>query len=145
MLINYLQPVVKEMLKGWLLSPGGGGSEELSLDNTGRLRPKGVPFSGFQVMDDSQWRFLAQQSVTLRCIDMNGCDFVPTLKPYQQQQSYSGLRSPGRSSSTYLWNDPWVQTFNIYILCCAENRHCKFLTLSSGLWLAQGSLALHKN
>ena len=82
MLINYLQPVVKEMLKGWLLSLGaGGGSEELSLDNTGRLRPKGVPFSGFQVMDDSQWRFLAQQSVTLRCIDMNGCDFVPTLNP----------------------------------------------------------------
>ena len=24
---------------------------------------------------------------------------------YQQQQSYSGLRSPGRSYSTYLWND----------------------------------------
>ena len=27
MLINYLQPVVKEMLKGWLLSPGGGGGK----------------------------------------------------------------------------------------------------------------------
>ena len=30
----------------------------------------------------------------------------------QQQQSYSGLSSPGRSNSTYLWNDPWVQTFH---------------------------------
>ena len=29
----------------------------------------------------------------------------------QQQQSYSGLSSPGRSNSTYLWNEPWVQTF----------------------------------
>ena len=32
----------------------------------------------------------------------------------QQQQSYSGLRSPGRSNSTYFWDDswPWVQTFH---------------------------------
>ena len=30
----------------------------------------------------------------------------------QRQQSYSGLRSPGRSNSTYLWNDSWVQTFH---------------------------------
>ena len=25
---------------------------------------------------------------------------------------YSGLRSPGRSKSTYFWNDSWVQTFH---------------------------------
>ena len=31
---------------------------------------------------------------------------------YQQQQSCSGLRSPGRSYSTHLWNDSWVQTFH---------------------------------
>ena len=31
---------------------------------------------------------------------------------YQQQQSCSGLRSPGRSNSTYFWNDSWVQTFH---------------------------------
>ena len=31
---------------------------------------------------------------------------------YQQQQSCSGLRSPGRSNSTYCWNDCWVQTFH---------------------------------
>ena len=30
----------------------------------------------------------------------------------QQQQSYSGPRSPGRSNSTYFWNDSWVQTFH---------------------------------
>ena len=30
----------------------------------------------------------------------------------QQQQSYSGLRSPGRSNSTFFWNDSWVQTFH---------------------------------
>ena len=30
----------------------------------------------------------------------------------QQQQSYSGLHSPGRSNSTYFWNDSWVQTFH---------------------------------
>ena len=29
----------------------------------------------------------------------------------QQQQCYSGLRSPGRLYSTYLWNASWVQTF----------------------------------
>ena len=30
----------------------------------------------------------------------------------QQQQSYSALLSPGRSNSTYFWNDSWVQTFH---------------------------------
>ena len=30
----------------------------------------------------------------------------------QQQQLYSGLRSPGRLNSTYFWNDSWVQTFH---------------------------------
>ena len=30
----------------------------------------------------------------------------------QQQQSYSGLPSPGRSNSTYFWNDSWVQAFH---------------------------------
>ena len=34
------------------------------------------------------------------------------LSHCQQQQSYSGLRSPGRSNSTYFWNDSWVQTFH---------------------------------
>ena len=30
----------------------------------------------------------------------------------QEQQSHSGLRSPGRSNSAYFWNDSWVQTFH---------------------------------
>ena len=38
---------------------------------------------------------------------------VKNVSHCQQQQSYSaGLRSPGRSNSTYFWNDSWVQTFN---------------------------------
>ena len=37
---------------------------------------------------------------------------VRSVWPKQQQQSYSGLRSPGRSNSTYFWNDSWVQTFH---------------------------------
>ena len=36
----------------------------------------------------------------------------------QQQQSCSELRSPGRSNSTYLWNDSWVQTCHSYTLLC---------------------------
>ena len=31
---------------------------------------------------------------------------------YCQQQSNSGLLSPGRSRSTYLWNKSWAQTFH---------------------------------
>ena len=38
-----------------------------------------------------------------------GCQNV---SHHLQQQSYSGLRSPGRSNSTYFWNEPWVQTFH---------------------------------
>ena len=149
MLINYLQPVVKETLKGWLLSPegGGGGGGRRAFPGLYReASPERCTF--FRLEGDGRFTttiFSAtKRCVALRCVDMKSCNFVPTLKPYQKQQSYSGLRSPGGSYLTYLWNDPWVQAFNIYTLCCAENRHCKFLTLPSGLWLAQGSLALHK-
>ena len=60
----------------------------------------------------------------------------------QQQQSYSGLRSPGRSNWTF-WNESWVQTFHRkalvkliisnnklmieqgkYNQISGENRHC---------------------
>ena len=34
----------------------------------------------------------------------------------QQQQSYSGLRSPGRSNLTYFSNDSWAQTFHSFNL-----------------------------
>ena len=36
------------------------------------------------------------------------------------QQSYSGLLSPGRSCSTYLWNDSWVPAFHMLILSVKE-------------------------
>ena len=39
-------------------------------------------------------------------------DQIPSTDVIQQQQSYSGLHSPGRSNSTYFWNDFWVQTFH---------------------------------
>ena len=35
--------------------------------------------------------------------------------------SCSGLCSPGRSNSTYLWNDSWVQTFHSYTLRQIKN------------------------
>ena len=145
MLINYLQPVVKEMLKGWLLSPGGGGERRTFPGQYREASPERCAF--FRLSGDGRFT-MTIFSATKRYVALHWYEWLrlcSNIKPYQQQQSYSGLRSPGRSSSTYLWNDPWVQTFNIYILCCAENRHCKFLTLPSGLWLAQGSLALHKN
>ena len=46
----------------------------------------------------------------------------------QQQQSYSGLRSPGRSNSTYFWNDSWVQTFRNSLIISVP---CKHIALSS--------------
>ena len=44
-----------------------------------------------------------------------GCRNVSHCK---QQQSYSGLCCPGRSYSTFLWNDSWVQTFHSCSLKC---------------------------
>ena len=41
---------------------------------------------------------------------------------------YSGLRSPGRSKSTYFWNDFWVQTFNRFRL--AKQQLCPYFTPS---------------
>ena len=40
------------------------------------------------------------------------CTGCRNVSHCQQQQSYSGLRSPGQSNSTYFWNDSWVQTFH---------------------------------
>ena len=51
-----------------------------------------------------------------QCPPRTGCRNVC----YCQQQSYSGLRSPGRSNSTYFWNDSWVQTFHRNWLLCAS-------------------------
>ena len=60
------------------------------------------------VVVDSDWRFdklcsgEAEGDYRTGCRNGSHC---------QQQQSYSGLRSPGRSYSTYLWNDSRVQNF----------------------------------
>ena len=53
----------------------------------------------------------------------------------QQQQSYSGLRSPGRSHSTF-WNDSWVQALHSITIMLWE--FCPFniwslITMLSGL------------
>ena len=42
----------------------------------------------------------------------------------QQQQSYSGLHSPGRSNSNYFWNDSWVQTFHNIESTCEFHAIC---------------------
>ena len=45
-----------------------------------------------------------------------------------QQESYSGLHSPGRSCSIYLWNDLWVQTFHcskLFIIANSEGFKVK--------------------
>ena len=40
----------------------------------------------------------------------------------QQQQSYSALRLPGRSNSTYFWNDSLVQTFHTLTILNFDTR-----------------------
>ena len=41
------------------------------------------------------------------------CTGCRNVSHCQQQQSYSGLCSPGRSYSNYLWNDSWILICNI--------------------------------
>ena len=59
---------------------------------------------------------MIQLTLTLK---MTTAQVVETgnVSPCQQQQSYSGLRSPGRSNSSYFWNDSWVQTFHNRCFC----------------------------
>ena len=53
----------------------------------------------------------------------------------QQQQSYSGLCSPRRSYSTYLWNDSWVQTFHCFIELLNKSSRCS-------VWKSYNSLQI---
>ena len=55
------------------------------------------------------------------CRNVNHC---------QQQKSYSGLFSPGRSNSTYFWNDSWVQTFHRKQNSCQARYLPEFLRKS---------------
>ena len=52
---------------------------------------------------DFNWITLSEDDYRTGCWNVSHC---------QQQQSYSGLRSPGRWTSRYFWNDSWVQTFH---------------------------------
>ena len=52
---------------------------------------------------DFHWITLSEDDYRTGCRNVSHC---------QQQQSYSGLRSPGRWTSSYFWNDSWVQTFH---------------------------------
>ena len=49
----------------------------------------------------------------------------------QQQQSYSGLRSPRWSDSTYFWNDSWVQAFHSFMISTVESKQW-FATTQQG-------------
>ena len=55
------------------------------------------------------------------------CTGCQNVSHCQQQQSYSGLLSPGQSNSTYFWNDSSVQTFHsinsIAIITCITLEH----------------------
>ena len=46
---------------------------------------------------------------------MTYCTGCRNVSHCQQQQSYTGLRSPGRSNSTYFWNDSWVQNLSHWL------------------------------
>ena len=67
------------------------------------------------VVVDSDWRFdnLCGSHLQSQSDYCTGCRNVSHC---QQQQSYSGLHSPGRTNSTYFWNDSWVQTFHNYVI-----------------------------
>ena len=52
---------------------------------------------------------MIQLTLTLKYDYRTGCRNVSHC---QQQQSYSELRSPGRSNWTYFGNDSWVKTFH---------------------------------
>ena len=66
-----------------------------------RLHPSEIPtFMAYFVYYMVLTHFDSKDDYRTGCRNVSHC----------QQQSYSGLRSPGRSCSTYLWNNSWVQT-----------------------------------
>ena len=84
----------------------------------------GMPSVKPSVVDAWSPQYLLSQLILFFIGKINNQSIIPStdvrtgcrnVSHCQQQQSYSGLRSPGRSNSTYFWNDSWVQTFhNIY-------------------------------
>ena len=63
-----------------------------------------------------------------------GCQNVSRHCP---QQSCSGLHSPGRSYSIYLWNDSWFQTFQKQFNVISRLR-CLHLEKGKGLSIVGG-------
>ena len=145
MLINYLQPVVKEMLKGWLLSPGGGGERRTFPGQYREASPERCAF--FRLSGDGRFTMTTFRA-TKRYVALRWCEWLRLCSNIKTLSTTTVLFRTKFTRTIILnllmkW--PLGSIFNICTLCCAENRHCKFLTLPSGLWLAQGSLALHKN
>ena len=82
-------------------------------------------------------RLLAMRTLklfkTLNTLKMTTAPVFETSVTLNWQQSYSGLRSPGRSNSIYFWNDSWVQTFHS-IKYSAALRSLGFLNSFIGVW-----------
>ena len=100
-----------------------------------RWSPDFFQASSFQLLKLEnllRWSFFtfSQSLNTIICCDTThfdseddyrtGCQNVSHC---QQQQSYSGLRSPRRSYSTYVWHDSLVQTFYRHELTCLFNSY----------------------
>ena len=145
MLINYLQPAVKKNAKRLTAKSGGGGGGKTFPGQYREASPERCAF--FRLSGDGRFT-MTTFSATKRYV---------ALRWYEWLRLCTNIKT--LSTTTVLFRTTFTRTiilnllmkwplgsiFNICTLCCAENRHCKFLTLPSGLWLARGSLALHKN
>ena len=93
-------------------------------------------------------QLVLKMSKTRKIYYRTGCRNVSHC---QQHQSYSGLRSPGRSNSTF-WNDSWVQTFHTFhkkyiikselkrkfiMICCQGPLICYALVKPEALLVTQ--------
>ena len=81
-----------------------------------RLHPSEIPtFMAYFVYYMVLTHFDSKDDYRTGCRNVSHC----------QQQSYSGLRSLGRSCSTYLWNNSWVQT--VHRVWCDKTFFLKIL------------------
>ena len=82
----------------------------------------------FVITDTLSTYNLEQSAKFILTLKMTIAQVVETSVDCQQQQSYSGLRSPGRSNSTYFWNDSWVKTFHSFTFTwTTEGTTCQLL------------------
>ena len=99
----------------------------------------------YQHTNSPNWSLYISLKNELREFDKRSKHFLFSdhVSHCQQQQSYSGLRSPRRSNSTYFWNDSWVQTFHSLITLSLD-KVCTlwfnfilgliFISLCFGVW-----------